>query len=311
MHTITVKNLRGGYLDVIDYVLSNGKAVSPRGVKTLEITPATIVVLDPSDVVPLGVNRKPNLAIGAAESCHLVGGISDAEQMVKVTKNFAVFVEEGRLRGAYGPRTREQFPRVADLLKADPDSRQAGAVIWKPDELATPSKDVPCTVLLHFKIRDGKLNMYATMRSNDVFWGLCYDAWMFANVQRTLAWALEIPVGTYYHTALSLHAYVDRDRDKFEALGSEHAQIDRVPMIADDLPPPRGFSAGSAWRLAALWARAACLKGEYDPRKGDLPASVAWYAEKLKPYLTDGDLCTECGYVTPAEQRPCVGCGRA
>lgn len=309
-HVIDVRDLQasGGYGEIVQRVLNYGEVVSPRGQKTLEIGPATIVVRDPRRVVPLGQNRKLNMAIGAAESCHLLGGVSDAAQMVSVTKNFEQFVEDGRLRGAYGPRTYSQFPRVAELLRRDPDTRQAGVVLWREPELASLSRDVPCTVELHFAVRRGRLNMYTTMRSNDVFWGVPYDFWMFSNVLHAMAYATGYPVGLYVHTALSLHVYVDRDMGKINDLKTYDARagdVQEVPMLVDDFEPlgPEDVHASKfVWGRIANVARAACLTGPVT----ELLPSAAWYARRLAPHFSYGMLCWKCRYVMPGVG--CTGC---
>ena len=303
-HVIEVDDLRAGYLDVVNRIFNYGVEVSPRGQKTLEIPgPVTIQINNPRDILAQGVGRKLNLGIGAAESCHLVGGVSDAVQMVSVAKNFGMFVEDGRLRGAYGPRLADQFPRVAALLKKDPDTRQAGVTLWRPEELSTPSKDVPCTMSLFFHIRAGRLNLSVTMRSNDVFWGLPYDAWMFSNALHTMAWAIGVPVGVYYHTALSLHAYVDRDAKQLAALHAPDVSVlpMRLPMLVDGLLARPTDStpqdAAQAWKLAAIFARLACLNAD-TVHDASLPDGTRWYAGFLEKHVSAGVLGPD-RYVMP------------
>jgi thymidylate synthase len=302
MTVLELNDLRDGYLRVVREILDSGEERSPRGMRTLELSPATLVITDPSKVVPVGVGRKLNFAIGAAESAHLVGGVSDAAQMVSITKNFAQFVEGGRLRGAYGPRTAGQFDRVVSCMARDRDTRQASVVVWRPWDLARPSKDVPCTVGLHFALRGGRLDMHVTMRSNDVFLGLPYDAWMFANAQHAVAAALGVEVGVYYHTAVSLHAY-ERDFSALEALHPWDGEPG-PPMLVQgpgwDAIPDLG------WGVAACFARLAvgldltkCERDWFTGLPAGLPASVEWYASALRPHWTGGLLCAVCRYVLP------------
>ncbi|MCH7992208.1 MAG: thymidylate synthase, partial [Gemmatimonadetes bacterium] len=103
-------------------------------------------------------------------------------------------------------------------------------LIWRPWDNGLSSKDIPCTIQFQFLVRDGRLNMITTMRSNDVFWGLPYDEWMFTNVQFAVAYALNMDVGWYQHNTGSLDAYVDRD---MEALNALHA-----PDGSEEMPPP-------------------------------------------------------------------------
>jgi thymidylate synthase len=73
-------------------------------------------------------------------------------------------------------------------------------------------KDFVCTMYLNFFIRDNKLNMKVQMRSNDIFYGLTFDAPFFAFVQQHMRlWLLEtypdLELGTYYHCADNIHFY--------------------------------------------------------------------------------------------------------
>lgn len=97
------------------------------------------------------------------------------------------------------------------LLKNKPDSRQAIMSMWEPNDLFCAIRggnfDIPCTLSLNFLIRDGKLNLTATMRSNDVWLGTPYDVFCFTALQRLIAEVLEIPTGWYQHNVMSMHLY--------------------------------------------------------------------------------------------------------
>lgn len=222
---LTVPNLRTGYVDVAKEIMRRGKLVAPRGQKTRELLDVTIEVLDPTDTLPIGVGRKLNPAIAAAESLQLIGGVSRPELMTNISMNFANFLDGDRFWGAYGDRVRRmdrgglhQAQIVVDRLRADPDSRQAVIALWRPEfDLVEGKKDYPCTLSLMFTIRDGRLQLHTTMRSNDLWWGLAYDAFQFAQLQLTVAHSLGVRAGSYVHHAISLHIY-ERDWENVEAL---------------------------------------------------------------------------------------------
>lgn len=108
----------------------------------------------------------------------------------------------------------DQWEMVKKLLKQNPNTRHAVLHIKEARDLVkNPSKDVNCTIALQFFIRKGKLHLITTMRSNDVWLGLPYDLFNFTCMQIQMAMELDIPVGTYYHNAGSLHLY-RRDIDK-------------------------------------------------------------------------------------------------
>ncbi|MGB1450526.1 MAG: thymidylate synthase, partial [Marinirhabdus sp.] len=58
-----------------------------------------------------------------------------------------------------------------------------------------------------FLIRENKLDLITTMRSNDMIWGLPNDIFLFTMIQEILASELKIESGNYYHQANSLHIY--------------------------------------------------------------------------------------------------------
>lgn len=267
-----VDDLQAGYTQIAHDVLEWGAPVAPRGEPTREILGATIILNDPRKSLPTGVGRKPNVAIAAAEAIQLIGGVSYPELMVRITKNFAQFRDGGIYHGAYGPRIRAQLPRVVDRLSADIDSRQAVLTIWDPaqDCYTDGLRDYPCTIALQYMVRDGKLDAHTFMRSNDVWWGLAYDAFQFTQLQFTVAHALGLPIGRYYHHANSLHIY-ERDIPAVELLQSVTLQDPH-------------------WRVngLALHDIRAAQQTARDILNGEANCSFPadrWYFQTLEPYL--------------------------
>jgi thymidylate synthase len=224
---LVLPNMREGYVLLSNLVLARGKRAAPRGMNTRELEDFTFTLENPLDALPLGVGRKPKLAIGAGEALLLAGGISDPTMMVNITGTMARFLDGGVLHGAYGPRIRAQLPRTVERLKKDRDTRQAVMTIWDPAWDTLDTRDVPCTIAFNFRIRNDKLNMGAVMRSNDVYLGTAYDVFMFTQLQATVARALNLPVGTYTHHAWSLHAY-ERNFDQIEALHKYDFEVEQA-----------------------------------------------------------------------------------
>lgn len=105
-----------------------------------------------------------------------------------------------------------QVEKIIQLLCEDPESRRAVINFNVPNENVIETKDEICTIALQFLIRDGKLNCYGIMRSNDVWYGLPYDVIFFTELTKYIARRLNIPYGTYTHKVMSLHVY-DRNYD--------------------------------------------------------------------------------------------------
>lgn len=183
---------------------------SPRGMRVSEyLTPTTIHVRNPGWGFVDAEGRTFNHAITAVEGLSLVGQTSVPELMTDRVKALAPYQDNAIFWGAYGPRAQGDVGQVVDLLRRDPDSRQAVISLYDSDrDLGrTDVKDVPCTISFQFRIRDGELLMWTAMRSNDAVLGCPYDLGQFSLLHRAVAQALDVFVGTYSHTVGSLHLY--------------------------------------------------------------------------------------------------------
>lgn len=117
-----------------------------------------------------------------------------------------------------------QVEKIIQLLCSDPTSRRAVINFNVPNERVIETKDEICTIALQFLIRDGKLNCYGIMRSNDVWYGLPYDTIFFTELTKYIAKRLNVECGTYTHTVVSLHVYERNYGDIIKAMT-------RVPTV--------------------------------------------------------------------------------
>lgn len=116
------------------------------------------------------------------------------------------------VRSGYGERLfffrgQNQIENVIDLLKKKPSSRRAVVQLFDASDLGEDHKSIPCTCSLQFLIRSGKLHLISNMRSNDAFWGLPHDVFVFTMLQEIMARTLEVELGEYRHFVGSLHLY--------------------------------------------------------------------------------------------------------
>ena len=118
----------------------------------------------------------------------------------------------GNVNSNYGWQWKrnDQIDYVIDLLKHQPDTRQAVITILDMKEHDTFTFDTPCTYAIQFTIVHGRLNMCVTMRSNDLWYGFCNDQYQFSMLQEMIADELKIEMGTYYHFAHNMHLYNDK-----------------------------------------------------------------------------------------------------
>jgi thymidylate synthase len=117
--------------------------------------------------------------------------------------------------GAYGPRLRhwsagvDQLDVVRRRLGRDPASRRAVIQLYDPGRDSGAHKDVPCTLNHRFYVRDGRLDMHTTMRSQDLWLGFCYDIFANTVLHELMAGWLGVDLGAYHHHVDSLHLYAE------------------------------------------------------------------------------------------------------
>ena len=110
----------------------------------------------------------------------------------------------------------DQIGYVIDLLRNEPDTRQAAISIYDCKEHDTFTLDTPCTYAVQFTILDNKLNMSVVMRSNDLWFGFCNDQYQFSKLQYHILNRIcfgklkSLEIGTYFHFAHNLHLYNDK-----------------------------------------------------------------------------------------------------
>ena len=179
-------------------VLCDGAVVKSRAGVTREVLNASLVVTDPSRRCLLNGRRNLDPHYACGELLWYMSGKKDARMMVAYAPQYVHFLD-GRhdAYGAYGHRWSLPFVMIGappgqigeaiKVLKQSRDSRQAVVTSWYPNDVHAARsgmhKDIPCTLSLQFLVRDGRLHMTTTMRSNDVWLGLPYDAFCFMTIQ--------------------------------------------------------------------------------------------------------------------------------
>ena len=119
------------------------------------------------------------------------------------------------LIGAYGPRWFNMHDRynqvnsIIELCRENPTTKNAIIQIFDIKDLANQKRGT-CTLSLQFIIRNEKLTLITTMRSNDAYLGMLHDIYSFTMLQEVVASELGYDVGEYIHNVGSLHIYKDK-----------------------------------------------------------------------------------------------------
>jgi len=199
--------------ELICRINSFGTESAPRGQKVRELE-LEMLRLDPHFSLMDFEDRPFNYKYFMGE----LGWYLLKDRNIDFINNFSSFWkniadEGGHINSNYGNLLfGDQLQWALDSLKKDKNTRQAVCFLNQPKFQYEGNKDFVCTMYLNFWIRDNKLNMKVQMRSNDIFFGLTYDAPFFSFVQQSMWYWLkdtykDLELGTYYHCADNIHYY--------------------------------------------------------------------------------------------------------
>lgn len=270
---ITVTDMRE-YRVILDRIIRFGSLSSPRDRETLDLGHTTIEFVQPMYMLATGTGRRLSSRVAAVEAIQLIGGFHDPDLMNWASPRFKEFMDDGMFWGAYGERIGQQMEHVARKIMEDRATRQAVVTLWDPQyDNIVGKHDYPCTVSLGYRIRDGFLDAWTFMRSNDAWLGLPYDVFQFTQLQRTLARSLGAGFGTYTHTAASLHLYTG-DLDKVN-------QVQHIPIIGGE---PVGI--GEPFDSMKTIMQRARMIGQWpgDLKEELMTESEKWYVRQLDPF---------------------------
>lgn len=213
MHSLNGQLISDAIKDLLCDIKIAGQESAPRGQKVREAELTTLKI-DPNFAVMDFPARPFNWKYFMGE----LGWYLLKDNNVDFINHFSSFWkniagEGGSINSNYGSLLfGPQLQWALDSLKKDKNTRQAVCFVNQPKFQYEGNKDFVCTMYLNFWIRDNKLNMKVQMRSNDIFYGLSYDAPFFAFIQQSMWHWLktsysELELGTYYHCADNIHYY--------------------------------------------------------------------------------------------------------
>lgn len=102
-----------------------------------------------------------------------------------------------------------QFDRVIEELKKNPDTRQAIIHIHEPKDVKSigGKKRVPCSMYYQLMIRRGKLDIIYNMRSSDFGTHFQNDIALAMMLQRFIGKCIDVEAGLFSMNVGSLHIY--------------------------------------------------------------------------------------------------------
>lgn len=198
---------------VFDKLITEGEELNPTsGRSFMELIGTSIRLKNPRARLSRSETRGKSISTIGEFLWHMSGKGEKAFISYYISE-YSSFDEN--LIGAYGPRLFNMYNKynqvdsVIKLLRKNTATKNAVLQIFDPEDLANNSRGT-CTLSLQFIIRNEKLTLITTMRSNDAYLGLPHDIYSFTMLQELIASELGYDVGEYIHNVGSLHLYKDK-----------------------------------------------------------------------------------------------------
>lgn len=102
----------------------------------------------------------------------------------------------------------DQVKNAIDMLKTNPESRRIVVSAWNPGllkKMALP----PCHIMYIFNVADGRLNCHLTQRSGDIALGIPFNLACYSALTMAIAQEVGLKPGTFAHTIVDAHIYVN------------------------------------------------------------------------------------------------------
>ncbi len=227
-NVFSVRNVNEALYGLAMADMSSWRVVAPRGMRTHEHPgPLVTEFMKPWERVLFSSVRDANPFFHFFESLWMLAGREDVKYLTRFNPRMAEFSDNGNtFHAPYGYRLRrydaymsddglglDQLIVIINMLRKDPDTRQAVATIWNANEdLNAKTKDMPCNDMLFFKIRNGELHMTILCRSNDAIWGAYgANAVHFSMIMEFVARSVGVGMGSMVQVSDSFHVYDDNE----------------------------------------------------------------------------------------------------
>jgi len=191
---IKVPTIKTGWESLVKRIMNNGVEITDeRGSVTKEILNTIVNVKNPLDT------ESPK------------GYFWTGEKLDKYSEQFLSNDKQGFIY-TYGNRLRAHFDGIDQIREAIErlnnfkESRRAISITWDPT-VDTKNDEVPCMMLVDFKIRDGKLHTTGLWRSHDIYGAWYPNAVGLSNLAKYVAGEVGSEVGMLTIHSISAHIY--------------------------------------------------------------------------------------------------------
>ena len=205
------------FQELIQNIDTHGDLSKPRDLEVKELLLANVRI-DPTKPIANFEARSFNWKYFAGEMAWYLHRDTNIDYINKFSGFWKGITNPGtnEINSNYGALVinDDQIGWVVDSLLADKNSRQAIMFFNQPKFQFEGNKDFVCTMYANFFIRSNRLHMKVQMRSNDVFYGVTFDAPFFSFLMQSVYLILkknekysDLTLGTYHHFADNIHYY--------------------------------------------------------------------------------------------------------
>lgn len=248
------KYVYDAYANLLNDLMNDPEYITkPRGLEVKEIKNAIIKVDEPMYNLYENSARSSPKKYCAAELLWYFSGTNDPTFIEKYASLWKkIKNEDGSVNSAYGnlifweknEHNITQYQWVIESLKKDKDSRQALMHFNKPHHQFFGNKDQVCTISALFHIRNNKLLMTLTMRSNDAIYGFMTDWVFFSILQYHVYLHLKkyypnLELGSYTHISHSMHLY-KKHYDKVHNMLNNEFNGSYIPLPEEPIIDEKG-----------------------------------------------------------------------
>jgi len=189
-----VPTIKEGWKALVKTIVKKGAEINDeRGSLTKELLNTMVMVKNPLDIEP------PEGYFWSGEKLDKY-----AEQFLSDDKQGFVYTYGNRLRAHF--QGIDQIQEAINRLKNCKESRRAISITWDPPT-DTANDEVPCMILVDFKIRDGKLHTTGLWRSHDIYGAWFPNAVGLSHLAQYAAGEIGVEVGTLTIHSISAHIY--------------------------------------------------------------------------------------------------------
>jgi thymidylate synthase, methanogen type len=191
---IKAPNITWGWETLVKKVMASGVEIKDeRGSLTKELLNTVVTIKNIRETEP------PEGYFWSGEKLEIY-----SEQFLSDDKQGFIYTYGNRLRKHF--QGVDQIQEAINRLKNFRESRRAISVTWDPT-VDTKNDEVPCMMLVDFKVRDGKLNTTGLWRSHDIYGAWFPNAVGLSNLAKYVAKKVGVDLGTLTIQSISAHIY--------------------------------------------------------------------------------------------------------